>query len=100
MTARVSALTTRASTGGPVGETVARLNRVLTGWGNYFNLGMVSDAKRTVDAHARRRLRRWLRVKYKVGSTGRYRFCDEQLYNEMHLARLSVKGRDLPWAKA
>ena len=41
-----------------VAETVARLNRVLTGWGNDFTVGLVSHAKRTVDAHARRRLRR------------------------------------------
>ena len=100
VTARISALTTRASTGDAVGQTVARLNRVLTGWGNYFHLGLVSHAKRTVDAHARRRLRRWLRLKHKVGDTGRYRFPDEQLYNELRLARVSVKGRDLPWAKA
>ena len=59
-------------------ETVTRLNRVLTGWGNCFNPDLVNRAKRTVDAHARRRLRRWLRVKHKVGDTGRYRFPDEQ----------------------
>lgn len=100
VTRRVSALTARATTGGDVASTVARLNRVLSGWGNYFSLGLVSHAKRIVDAHARRRLRRWLRMKHKVGDTGRYRFPDEQLYNELRLARVSVKGRDLPWAKA
>ena len=100
VTERLSAMTKRSSTGGGVAQTVARLNRVLTGWGSSFTVGLVSHAKRTVDAHARRRLRRWLRMKHKVGDTGRYRFPDAPLDNELRLARLGVKGRDLPWAKA
>ena len=76
VTERLSAMTKRSSTGGGVAETVVRLNRVLTGWGSSFTVGLVSDAKRTVDAHARRRRRRWLRMKHKVGDTGRYRFPD------------------------
>ena len=39
---------------------VARLNRLLTGRANYFNLGQVSPAYRAVDQHATRRLRQWL----------------------------------------
>ena len=100
VTRRISAMTARSGTGSGVAETVAGLNRVLRGWGNDFTIGLVSHAKRTVDAHARRRLRRWLRLKHKVGDAGRYRFPDAQLYNELHLVRLSAKGRDLPWAKA
>ena len=41
------------------------LNRMMTGWANYFCLGPVSKAYRAVDAHARRRLRRWLCAKHK-----------------------------------
>ena len=76
VTERLSAMTMRSSTGGGVAQTVVRLNRVLTGWGSSFTVGLVSHAKRTVDAHARRRRRRWLRMKHKVGDTGRYRFPD------------------------
>jgi len=39
---------------------VEKLNRMLTGWPNYFCLGSVSKAYSAVDMHARRRLRRWL----------------------------------------
>ena len=41
------------------------LNRMLTEWGRYFCLGPVTPAYRAVDAHTRRRLRRWLWVKHK-----------------------------------
>ncbi|MCK4303145.1 MAG: hypothetical protein KAY24_02810, partial [Candidatus Eisenbacteria sp.] len=51
-------------------ERVARLNRVLRGWSNYFCLGPVSKAYRSVDQHARRRLRQWLRGKHKVRGEG------------------------------
>jgi len=39
---------------------VENLNRMMIGWANYFCLGPVSKAYSAVDAHARRRLRRWL----------------------------------------
>jgi len=39
---------------------VEKLNRMLTGWANYFCLGSVSKAYSAVDMHARRGLRRWL----------------------------------------
>src|SRR5438034_11848221 len=39
---------------------VARLNRMLIGWANYFCLGPVSKAYSADGLHARRRLRRWL----------------------------------------
>ena len=39
---------------------MARLNRLLTGWANYFTLGQVSPACVAIDRHATRRLRQWL----------------------------------------
>jgi group II intron reverse transcriptase/maturase len=81
-------------------EIVRRLNRKLTGWANYFCLGPVSPAYRTLDKHVRRRLRRWLCKKHKVASTGQTRFPDEYLYEDLGLVRLAPRTHDLPWAKA
>jgi len=81
-------------------DKVAELNRVLTGWANYFCLGPVSSAYRAVDAHARGRLRRWLCKKHETPGAGMARFPDEHLYQELGLKRLAVTTRNLPWAKA
>ena len=81
-------------------EVVGRLNRMISGWANYFDLGQVSPAYAAVDRHAIRRLRQWLRRKHKVRS-GRYvRFSDERLWHRYGLARLGPTTGDLPWAKA
>src|SRR6266567_3096376 len=45
---------------------VGTLNRMMTGWANYFCLGPVSKAYRAVERHARKRLRQWLCAKHKV----------------------------------
>jgi len=79
---------------------VAGLNRQMTGWANYFCLGPVSKAYRAVDAHARERLRRWLRLKHKVPSKGVARFPDQTLYQHYGLVELAPRTRNLPWAKA
>lgn len=81
-------------------ERIARLNRLLLGWSNYFHLGPVSKAYRSVDSHTRRRLRRWLCAKHKVQGRGRGRFPDEYLHHELGLVRLDARTRSLPWANA
>ena len=43
---------------------------VLKGWGNYFRLGSVSQAYRSVDNHVRNRLRRWLSKKHQLNTSG------------------------------
>ena len=53
---------------------VAKLNRTMIGWANYFCLGPVSKAYRAVDQHARKRLRQWLCAKHKVWGLGNKRF--------------------------
>ena len=45
---------------------VDRLNRMISGWARYFQLGQVSPAYVAVDAHASKRLRQWLCRKHKV----------------------------------
>lgn len=79
---------------------VARINRLLVGWSNYFKLGPVSKAYRAVDHHARGRLRRWLCKKHKVQSRGTSRFCDAYLHEELGMVQLQVRTRSFPWANA
>jgi len=81
-------------------ELVGELNLVIKGWGNYFRLGSVSKAYRSVDSHARNRLRRWLCHKHKVKGQGRNRFNDEYLHEKLGLFRLMRFSTNLPWAKA
>ena len=70
---------------------VARLNRVLTGWANYFCLGPVSNAYRAVDQHARKRLRQWLCAKHKVVGAGTGRFPEPFLYQVLGLVCLTAR---------
>ncbi len=79
---------------------VRRLNRVLEGWANYFQLGQVSPAYKAVDAHAIRRLRWWLCRKHKVRAGKYVRFSDERLWNDHGLTRLALRTARFPWAKA
>ena len=97
---RVSALTTRRTGRLPPGDVVARLNRLLTGWANYFILGQVGPAYAAIDRHATRRLRQWLCRKHKVRSGQYVRFPDERLRQEYGLTRLAVRTTSFPWAKA
>src|SRR4029453_13304824 len=46
---------------------VTRLNQKLVGWANYFRLGPVQRAYRSVHKHAEKRLRQWLCRKNKGG---------------------------------
>jgi RNA-directed DNA polymerase len=80
-------------------EIVARLNRMLMGWANYFCWGTVRAAYRTVDTHACFRLRQWLGRKLKVQGTSRSRFSEPRL-RRLGLVRLEGRPRNLPWAKA
>ncbi len=81
-------------------EMVSRLNRVLSGWANYFTLGQVSPAYRAVDQHTTRRLRQWLCRKHKARSGKYVRFSNERLQEEYGLTSLAPRTASLPWAKA
>ena len=79
---------------------VGRLNRLMTGWANYFRLGQVTPAYAAVDRHATRRLRRWLCRKHKVRSGKLVRFSDVRLWDKYQLTRLAPRTVSFPWAKA
>ncbi len=76
---------------------VAKLNRTMIGWANYFGLGPVSKAYRAVESHACKRLRQWLCAKHKVVS-GTQRFSEASLRDVLGLVCLSKRTRNLPWA--
>ena len=97
---RISEQTGRRYENRSAEKVVARLNRMLSGWANYFDLGQVSPAYRAVDRHATRRLRQWFRRKHKVRSGRCVRFSDAWLRDRCGLTQLAPTTRDLPWAKA
>lgn len=83
-----------------VQDRVDKLNRMMTGWANYFCLGPVSKAYRIVDVHTRHRLRQWLCAKHKVKGQGTTRFPDEYLEQTLELVKLQAMTRNFPWANA
>jgi group II intron reverse transcriptase/maturase len=79
---------------------VEKLNRMLTGWANYFCLGAVSKAYSAVDRHARRRLRRWLCDKHNEPHPGYERFPEASLHSVYGLVQLPHRTASFPWASA
>jgi RNA-directed DNA polymerase len=92
--------TARTTTSLESGTIVAKLNRMLIGWANYFCLGPVSKAYRAVDSYAKMRLRRWLRTKHKASGRANQVFPDKHLHGTLGLVRLDLRTRNFPWAKA
>jgi group II intron reverse transcriptase/maturase len=95
----ISELTGRHRTTRPVETLVEDLNLKLKGWANYFCLGAVSKAYRSVDRHTSNRLRQWLRRKHKKPGQGTRAYPDEYLYETLGLFRLTLRTKRLPWAK-
>ena len=77
---------------------VAKLNRMMMGWANYFCLGSVSKAYRAVDQHARKRLRQWLCAKHNVMGLGTGRFPTSYLHEVLGLVCLTRRTSSFPWA--
>ena len=97
---RISEATDGKSVWMDVEGKVAELNRMISGWANYFTLGQVSPAYRTIDRHTTWRLRRWLCLKHKVRSGKYVRFPDARLRDDFGLIHLAPKTQAFPWAKA
>ncbi len=95
---RISAMTGRNSVLKDVPERIVDLNRVLTGWGNYFRIGSVSHAYRVVDAHTRHRLRQWLCRKHKRKGSGSSHYSDKYLHDQLGLTQLCARPRNFSWA--
>ena len=100
MVRQIHALTAEAMGWQETTALVGRLNRMLRGWANYFQVGSVSRAYRALDSYTKMRLRRWLRNKHKVRRSGGTAYPDVYLYEMLGLVRLSCLERNVPWAKA
>jgi RNA-directed DNA polymerase len=97
---KVSAATDRRDTTRTVEEVVFELNPMLSGWANYFSLGSVSRAYRTVDNHVGHRLRMWLNAKHKVQCVGKKRFTDAATLKRLGVFCLQGRKGSFPWATA
>lgn len=69
-------------------EVVARVNRLLRGWANYFSYGTRLLAYRTVDNYVYQAMRHFLRQRHKVPTRGTRRFPAEQVFREIGVLRL------------
>jgi hypothetical protein len=98
--AAVTAATGRRGTFRSVSEVVTELNRMLSGWANYFSLGSVSKAYRAVDSHVGHRLAKWLHAKHKVRCIGKKRFIDAATASRLGPICLQGRKGRLPWATA
>ncbi len=96
---KISEATSGRTTWRDPAEQVAYLNQMLTGWANYFRVGYVTGAWKTVQQHACRRLRWWMRRKHREKAGHGQRYPDMYLYERLGLVNLVQRVRRLPlWA--
>ncbi len=81
-------------------DMVQRLNRMISGWANYYHHGQVGPACSAINNHSTRRLRQWLCRKHKVKSGKYVRYPNPRLWKHYGLTCLEPKTQGLPWAKA
>ena len=81
-------------------DMVLKLNRMLSGWANYYHLGQVSPAYSAIDAHTTKRLRQWLTRKHKLRSGNYVQFSSAKLWEQYGLVQLALTTKGFAWAKA
>jgi RNA-directed DNA polymerase len=96
--AAISEETRRSTTQRDRKTVVATLNRMMTGWANYFCLGPVSKAYQAVERHSRRRLRQWMRAKHNWRKSATKKYSEAALHEKFGLVRLTRRPRNFPWA--
>ena len=83
-----------------LGALVYQVNKVLRGWANYFCYGTYTPAFAAVHWHTCRRVRRWLRRKFKSAGQGYRQYRDGYLERELGLLNLNRFPRRHSWAKS
>ena len=69
------------------------INRLLTGWANYFSVGTVRLSYNSLDAYVFQRLRQWWCAKHNVRNRRDARFSYQYLYGQLGLTRLRDRPR-------
>jgi RNA-directed DNA polymerase len=77
----------------PVAEVVGVLNRKLMGWASYFRYGSVLRLRQNLDMFVYDRMRRWLRRRHKVGTSGWRRFPQKYVYGQLGVVSLDSLPR-------
>ena len=83
----------------PAEELIRPVNRLPTGWANYFSYGTTSPAYRAVHSHATQRVRRWLQRKFEIRGRGCGRFPAEYLEKTLGLRNLANRRSNFSCAK-
>jgi RNA-directed DNA polymerase len=96
---KISAMTSRSWSYLSEEQMVENLNRVLSGWANYFCLGPVSRAYRKINSHVRYRFRRWWETKHRAPARGRHWYQSPELEEVFGLLHLKWDPSRLPHAK-
>src|SRR3989338_3894878 len=65
-----------------------RLNRLLTGWANYFSYGSCSKGYLRTDRYVEDSVRRFLRKRHKIAGQGYRRFGRDAIYGELGMTSL------------
>jgi group II intron reverse transcriptase/maturase len=73
------------------GDVVGKLNRILTGWINYFNVGAVSRAYSSVGNYVINRFRHWLGRKHKWKTKNYKKYPNNKLYEEFGLIDITKR---------
>jgi RNA-directed DNA polymerase len=69
------------------------INRLLTGWANYFSVGTVRRSYKSLDAYVFQRLRQWWCAKHNVRNRRDTRFSSKYAYEQLGLTRLRDRPR-------
>jgi len=83
----------RESNKDPLPDVVRALNRLVGGWGNYFNYGSTFVAYRSVDSHVYERMRNFLRRRHKVSTRGTRVFGWDRVFGSLGVLSLGARRR-------